>query len=420
MEQYKNNKEKYTTNKKKVESINNKKYDTTDKNDAPIKNISKPNVSHTENNDGNKPVDIDRLIRLLIELQIGQLSNSIEGTPEPMLGLLERLIPLEISRIQKIQPEKMTKEEKMETFSELLKICNMDPPTRYKMIILDHMINEKIMKQPSVMEFDMNDNIETYVTTYIIPKVRHPSQKINKPNLPVQVLMPKYDPNYKYESKYELNLNLPDDIPDAVTSMIKKSVETVIDEKIDEYVTERSQTKNENRGKTKNKKHIKQHNLGINVDLKGSIINNINITLGRKNNSRVYLLGRDAISHINSFVLSDALKNSTDLTLFYFLCSPPNYPEYYDVFIPEINDNLFFEYTGEKWGIIDRNISIDKIKIGEITATCTNIKNFTSNLSDSEKVKFEEWMDLSDTSNNDCAIKNIFKNNLQPTNNVHE
>jgi len=412
MEQNKNNKTTRINNRKKVTSTTEGEC-VSNKIDTNRSNVSKPENSRLEIPDiGNDEImDVDEMLQLLIELQIEHISViDTETMPESMLGLLKILIPLEISRLKKIQPDKMTYEEKMENIRELLRICKMDYPTRHKMIIVDHLINEKLTRDPPPLTLNLNDNIKSYVTTYIVPKAICSSKTADCEIKPVKVSLPDInDPNYTYESKYNLDLNLPDNLPEPIIDILTKSIETIIDEKMDEYDYGKSEQLEENHRTLNHNKDFDSH---VNVDLRGSIINNINVVIENKTNTKLYLFGRDAISHIDRFVLSDALIKSNDSTIFYFLRSPPKYPEYYDIFIPELDSNYFFEYTGENWYIHPRDIMIDKVKRGDITSINKNIRKFLVELSNSEKTKFDEWIILQDTSPNINAIKHIFKRYL--------
>lgn len=397
------------------------------------------------------PENIDALLRIFVNAEIEKISvieDSDEMT-DSIVGLLEILIPKEIDRLRNILSLNIPYNDKVKHIRDLAQIHGMDYPARHKMIIVNHMIDEKLFKKQNIIEQDFNDTFKSYVTTYVIPQTEEPNQ-YNKNIATKRVIYKKSngDPNIHTYVPYDLDFNFPDDIPDNITKVLKHGIETVIQENVasieqlpnitlnasnkglplyknvhintsTDTISNTSDTKNADTkpdinsimGKKINETTINNTNTSINVDLRGAMINDIQMEVNNNSMVRLYLVGRDSIHHLDRFLMSDIMAKSNDSTIIYFLRSEAKYPEYYDIYFPETKKKYVFKYDGSIWCICDTETINEAVYGGQITLNCLSIERFIKNLSDNEKDDFVVWMSEVTNTQVSKTIKNLIKKN---------
>lgn len=429
-----NNKHRYSSNKIDGRTNNSVLQNSKDGfSDGDQKNIDISDIRQSNGEFNITPDNIDDILKLLTNMEIEKISilDETEMT-ESLIGLLKILIPMEIDRLRKVLLIDFSYNDKIKYIRDLLAIHKMNYPDRHKMIILDHMINEKLYKRQNITEYDLNDSFKSCVTTYIIPRIEG-SDKYNQNIASKRVIFNKNcdEMNSEITNTYDLDFNFPDNIPENISRVLKHGIETVIEQNLSsisqvtnislgvkkddlpEYKNVYTQnTKGDSSMEVDEKKKTtttNNTNTNINVDLRGTMINDIQLEVNNNSNVRLYLVGRDAIHNIDRFVMSDILLKSNDSTIIYFLKSSYKYPEYYDIYFPELERKYILKYDGSVWHMCDTESINNDMHNGDITLIEINIKRFIKNLSDSEKNAFAIWMTEDNFTHDSKRMKNVIK-----------
>jgi len=140
-------------------------------------------------------------------------------------------------------------------------------------------------------------------------------------------------------------------------------------------------------------------------------INNNTINNGTVINAAITLVayGKEDMSKINQAdilkVLQNGFKSTVRLTeVIHF---NPNFPEYHNIYIPNMKDKYAMMYDGKKWTLMTKDELIEQIYDDKKYYIEDNLDEFINSLSLSHKKALERWLETDDE---DTKIKSIKEN----------
>jgi hypothetical protein len=174
-----------------------------------------------------------------------------------------------------------------------------------------------------------------------------------------------------------------------------------------EFLKENNASSKRENGKLK-KKVIKMEKL-IKSNT-GTINNNLimNVNNGVVNNNNVTLVayGLEDMSKLDKIDMANVFQNgyNSTLKLTETLHFNPKYPEYHNVYIPNMKDKYAMMYDGSNWALTIKEDLINKIYNDKRYYIEENLDDFLGSLSSSQVRALNRWLDTED---DDSKIKNI-------------
>jgi hypothetical protein len=152
----------------------------------------------------------------------------------------------------------------------------------------------------------------------------------------------------------------------------------------------------------------------INVEKVDTIDNSINKTINNNtiNNTLVLVgCGKEDISKIDKNDLIKALKEGyySTVKLTEAINFNPKYPEYHNVYIPDMKSKYGMKYNGESWELIDKEELIDMVYNKKRDYIEENIEDFVNALSQSRIDALNRWLDTDDNDKKIKLVKNKMK-----------
>jgi hypothetical protein len=148
----------------------------------------------------------------------------------------------------------------------------------------------------------------------------------------------------------------------------------------------------------------------MNVD-----INNCNIdnSVGKSINNNIFLVGcgKEDFSKIDKKELLRAIKSGFDSTinLTEIVHFNPKYPEFHNVYIPNIKDKYAMKFNGSQWELVTKSELIDSIYDDKKNYIEENLDKFIESLSRSQKRALDRWLETDDNDGKIKAIKDRLK-----------
>ena len=147
---------------------------------------------------------------------------------------------------------------------------------------------------------------------------------------------------------------------------------------------------------------IKNNNNNINININNAINNGTVIN----NTINLIAYGNEDMSKISDAnmlkILQSGYQSTTKLTeAIHF---NPNFPEYHNIYIPNMKDKYAMVYDGIQWVLITKVELIEKIYENKKDYIENNLDRFMASLTISRKNALRRWLD---TDEEDIKIKNI-------------
>lgn len=127
--------------------------------------------------------------------------------------------------------------------------------------------------------------------------------------------------------------------------------------------------------------------------------NTQNINNGMINNNIILVgYGKEDMSKIDYSDIIKCVSNGFDspLKMIEMVHFNPKYPEFHNIYIPNMNNNYAMKYDGESWTLVPRQETIDGLYDRKKNYIEENIEDFIKSLSTSKKNSLNRWLDSDD------------------------
>jgi hypothetical protein len=185
-----------------------------------------------------------------------------------------------------------------------------------------------------------------------------------------------------------------------------------IEEKYKEIKEENKEIKEENKELKQKVKKIEKSTKTTNNINNGTI--NAPINNGIINTNQIILVGYGH-EDMKKFKIEDIVKAlngfNTPLNLTQLIHFNPEYPEYHNIYIPNMRDKYAMKYDDkcEQWELMDTKELIDKIYENKRDYIDENLDDFINSLSPSRRAALNRWLTIDDEHDKVKEVKESIK-----------